>query len=547
MTQPIKIQAKHHPAAKTVTINRQRQTEKSINSAKKAPAPPPNPALVNPPLEDPQPTPGAAVRQPQMPQDPKKCYERHINGALTYFNYYFEDLAIPATPADYPTFPPRSKLPVGAVGAGVLAATIASGAIISDAFNQPEAPQSNQPQDLEIKQSVDSLSPRPTTTAPEKLETGRSLSASPVESTPTKIPAKQPTTSAQQQPQNISKSLITSGPLVSNAQPLKLSPLTLNSAPRSTPDVPAAPTQPSNSGTRSNSIKDSLRSAIARQQFANPSAVAPPETLPPSGAFSGIAESATSAPHRTPGATPSGNGTTQVANLSSGQFPSPSANSGTTPFPPSSGMFTPASSGSPNQAQSPFDSAQGGTPAAVNNLGQPSGITATGSYPTVSGTDSQNRQATSGRTDNAPADRLLESGNTALNRVTSAPATGSTSPGTATGSSPLASNTSEGIQDYLNHPPKPGAEALALMPLSSRAAGEAAAKPQIGSFTVRQVNQRDYQKEWQTSNRNPQDPAIAYAFPAYGFIDYQRQVIVVLKEQPDLNPLRSQRTTPPNS
>lgn len=81
------------------------------------------------------------------------------------------------------------------------------------------------------------------------------------------------------------------------------------------------------------------------------------------------------------------------------------------------------------------------------------------------------------------------------------------------------------------------------MPLSSKAAGEAVAKPQIGPFTVRQVNQQDYQKEWQTSNRNSRDPAIAYAFPSYGFIDYQRQVIVVLKEQPDLNSLQSQRTT----
>jgi hypothetical protein len=545
MTQPIKIQAKHHPAAKNVTINRQRQTEKPIDSAKKAPAPPPNPALINPPLANPQNTPVAAAKQPQRPQEPKTSYDKHTNGALTYFNYYFEELATPATPADYPVSPTRSKIPVGAVGAGVIAATIASGAIISDTFNQPQAPQNNQPQDSEIKQSAESLSPRPSITAPEKLETGRSLSASPIESTPTQTPAKQPTASAQQQTQNTAKSLITSGPLVSNAQPLKLSPLTLNSAPRSTPDTPAAPTQPSNSRTRSNSIKDSIRSAIARQQLANPSAVAPPENLPPSGGFSGMAGSTTSSPNSANGTTPTGNGATQVANPSSAQFPSPPAKSDTTPF--SSGMSTSAASGSPNQAQSPSSSAQGGSPATANNSGQPSGITATGSNPTISGTDSQTRQAVSGQTGNAPGDRLLETGNTALNRVTSAPAIGSTSPATATGQSPLASNTSEGIQDYLNHPPKPGAEAPALMPLSSKAAGEAAAKPQIGSFTVRQVNQQDYQKEWQTSNRNPQDPAIAYAFPAYGFIDYQRQVIVVLKEQPDLNPLQSQRTTTPNS
>jgi hypothetical protein len=64
---------------------------------------------------------------------------------------------------------------------------------------------------------------------------------------------------------------------------------------------------------------------------------------------------------------------------------------------------------------------------------------------------------------------------------------------------------------------------------------------------VRQVDQQEYQKEWLTSNRNPSDPAIAYAFPAYGFIDYQRQVIIVLKEQPDTNPLQSKVPNLPNS
>jgi len=85
------------------------------------------------------------------------------------------------------------------------------------------------------------------------------------------------------------------------------------------------------------------------------------------------------------------------------------------------------------------------------------------------------------------------------------------------------------------------------MPLSSKAAEEAATKPQIGIFTVRQVNQQDYQKEWLTSNRNPSDPAIASAFPAYGFIDYQRQVIVVLKEQPNSIPLQSKAPMLPSS
>ncbi len=170
---------------------------------------------------------------------------------------------------------------------------------------------------------------------------------------------------------------------------------------------------------------------------------------------------------------------------------------------------------------------------------------ASGSNSTVNASDAPNRQTIPGTSGNAPGDRLLETGSAALNRIS--PTMGTPASNTSAALSPLASNSAEGIQDYLNRPPKPSADAPSLMPLSSKAAGEAAAKPQIGAFLVRQVNQQDYQKEWQTSNRNPSDPTIAYAFPAYGFIDYQRQVIVVLKEQPDLNPLQSQRSTVPNS
>lgn len=521
MTQPIKTQAKHHPAAKTVTVSRQSQPEKSIHSVKKAPAPPPNPALVK----------------------PQKSYDKHTDGALTYFNYYFEDLTTPAARADYPAPPSRSKIPVGAVGAGVVAVTLASGAMIADALHQPEAPRSDQPQDSEVKQKAEAQNPRPTTIAPEKLETGRSLSASPSESPVTKTPTNRQPAPTLKRTQSAADSLITRGPLISNAQPLKLAPLS-SPAPRSAPSNSTVSSQPDPSGTGSNSRIDAIRSAIARQ-LANSPAVAPPETLPPAGTAPGMAGATTLPANTNSGAMPAGNGVSQPVNPTSSQFPSQSTNSQTTPFPPDSGLSTSALPSNPNPGQL-SGSSQAGTAAPINSVSS-SGVTTSGANSTVNAAVSPSREMMPGSGGMAPGDRLLETGSATLNRLTAAPTTGSSVSNAATASVSLANNAAEGIQDYLNRPPKAAAEAPALMPLSSKAAGEAAAKPQVGPFTVRQVSQQDYQKEWQTSNRNPSDPAIAYAFPAYGFIDYQRQIIVVLKEQPNLNPLQSQRPTTPSS
>jgi hypothetical protein len=85
------------------------------------------------------------------------------------------------------------------------------------------------------------------------------------------------------------------------------------------------------------------------------------------------------------------------------------------------------------------------------------------------------------------------------------------------------------------------------MPLTAQAAAEASNRKQLGTFTVRQVASQDYQKEWVASNKNTEDPAIALGFPAYGFIDYQRQVIIVLTEQPENTPMQSQKPGPPSS
>ncbi len=90
----------------------------------------------------------------------------------------------------------------------------------------------------------------------------------------------------------------------------------------------------------------------------------------------------------------------------------------------------------------------------------------------------------------------------------------------------------QGIKEYVNlrqnsTPTRP----LTLLPLTAQAATEATTAKQLGAFTVRQVDSLGYQQEWLVSNAETDDPAIATAFPAYGFIDYQRQVIIVLQSQ----------------
>ena len=80
------------------------------------------------------------------------------------------------------------------------------------------------------------------------------------------------------------------------------------------------------------------------------------------------------------------------------------------------------------------------------------------------------------------------------------------------------------------------------MPLTQQAAAEAGQYKQLEKFAIRQVAAQDYQKEWSASSNSD-----SFGYPAYGFIDYQRQVIVVLTEQPQSNPVQSQKATPPNS
>ncbi|MCY7392310.1 MAG: hypothetical protein LH647_12750, partial [Leptolyngbyaceae cyanobacterium CAN_BIN12] len=100
------------------------------------------------------------------------------------------------------------------------------------------------------------------------------------------------------------------------------------------------------------------------------------------------------------------------------------------------------------------------------------------------------------------------------------------------------------LQDFVTLAQRaPVTKPMTLMPLTQQAATEAGQYQQLEQFIIRQVAAQDYQKEWSASSKSSDSSG----YPAYGFIDYQRQVIVVLSERTQANPVQSQKATPPNS
>lgn len=101
-------------------------------------------------------------------------------------------------------------------------------------------------------------------------------------------------------------------------------------------------------------------------------------------------------------------------------------------------------------------------------------------------------------------------------------------------------NTAQGIQDFLTLPQKaPQGVEVSLMPLTEKAAKEAEAAKQVGAFSILKLAPQAYISEWRTSNKSSVEPDSVSGLPAYGFIDYQRQLIVVLNDTPALTSLNS--------
>jgi hypothetical protein len=88
---------------------------------------------------------------------------------------------------------------------------------------------------------------------------------------------------------------------------------------------------------------------------------------------------------------------------------------------------------------------------------------------------------------------------------------------------------SQALQQLLSLPvqqdPRGNPMPLSLTP---QAATEAYRINQVGSFTVIRLNPRDYQQAWMTTQQPSQN-----RLPLYGFVDYRRQLVVLLQNQRD--------------
>jgi hypothetical protein len=106
------------------------------------------------------------------------------------------------------------------------------------------------------------------------------------------------------------------------------------------------------------------------------------------------------------------------------------------------------------------------------------------------------------------------------------------------------------LQDFLTFPQQNArASAITLLPLTDQAAKELQGSQQIAQFTVRNLAPQDYQQEWLISSKIPEAAEASSSLPTYGFIDYQRKVIVLLQGSSNTQPLQaetSQRPTPPS-
>lgn len=102
----------------------------------------------------------------------------------------------------------------------------------------------------------------------------------------------------------------------------------------------------------------------------------------------------------------------------------------------------------------------------------------------------------------------------------------------------------QSIQEFLKLPSQTAIE-LKTLSLPKQAADEAIQSKALNGFTVRHLAAPEYQTEWQASMKRPNDSTAVVGMPSYGFIDYQRRVIAVLKDtlsdkavsllQPNLN------------
>lgn len=462
-------------------------------------------------------------------------YDVHTEGPLTYFNYYFEDVDLSAANGETMQSASRSKVSLGLVGVGVVAATVASGLFIRDAFKTAEPPPDTQPVDASTKQQTTTNLLRPSTASPEQLTTPRSQPSPSIKPKPPAAP--RPTA-----PPSKQSLLLETEPLPLPVAPAIAVPETLASN-QTAPVVQLPKLPPINQPLPTVAVRetpdpinreDSVPNA--QQTTTRPPgmvAIARPESLPmikpeagnPLQSANSVSTVSTAFP---PAASTATDPTTAPPEVRAVEF---NPSSSLTNVPATQEQDSPDASMTSN---APVTQTEQGS----NPLQQ---LFPAPQAPLTSQADATNLRRITPQAVEASQESDRTSIQTNLSKTTTSQGltisvTRPTNSDNQVAKSeiqpiPVQEAAQPRIQDYLTLPQQlPTDKAVALLPLTQAAAEEAVKTERVGQFIVRQVNPQDYQKEWVSSNSAVADPAIALGFPAYGFIDYERRVIVVLQE-----------------
>jgi hypothetical protein len=432
------------------------------------------------------------MNTPQEPMQQPNHYEVCNEGSLTYFNYYFEDILPPSeeleagfSPSPAPAVAPYKPVMVGLVGAG-LAATAVAGYALGNHNSQNNPAVSSEPvarsqADQTRKLPTAKISP----TAPESIN-GGSFSSSGL--SPYGYPA-QPTapTSA-----DLLKDKTTQTPQKEKTGTPKAKPISTHSLQHG--DVPTK----------------------------QPLTVSLPEMLPMP------AVASTKAPEQTVtiGKTVAPVPVTAALSQPPAYPPlsAPAAGAGLNSVSPSVSAFQ-ALTGPAKNAPVEAQAAQSGnspgtvgeTPAATSAIVSPVSPRGVMPSPLI---------ATPVQPDSASATTPEQTSARPVNLSEFQPAR----PNSNRSATP---QTPSKIQDFIALPQRNSQpDAVKLLPLTQQAAAQVQSSEKIEQFTVHKLAPQDYQREWQISTKTPAADGNSTILPTYGFIDYQRQMIVVLLDNP---------------
>jgi hypothetical protein len=434
---------------------------------------------------------------PELTEDaapvPETAYAVRTEGPLTYFQYFLEDRP-DAAPADYPVRGARrSPVPAALIGAGVLSATVITGLAIADALKSPGTSQAKKPPTPERGTAKGAerkpLTPQPS--SPELLPYPSAMAAGPQLPPPlapnTQLAALPPPV-AGPTPNYSIQGGITLKPMALPA------PVPIGPSPETRPSVPVAivPTPPVEP---SGPVPEIVTDPTPQPQIELPGL--PPVAqieLPPGAPVSNLPVS-----------------NLPAANLPvpSGAIPGAAANALPllSPLPPTGGPM-------------------------VSDRSRPISTGALGSSPVPPG-------------DAIPAARPLPIANPPAGPIgavnSAAIPEPNLAPVTITVDRPIAAPIRATSLIERPTPAKVSAEPAPLVQALLTSAGSATARSlsqaeaaavsqtsQLGQFTKQVLAVQPYLQAWRTASQNATNGAI----PSFGFVDYQRQLIVLVQEDP---------------